>query len=77
MQSSAAMAATTELQSSEAASAAVRDVLFMSPQKTNKGQTGATGQGRAKARSIVMFPLNWRVAPPTPKPLPQAVLVDF
>ena len=49
MQSPAALAATTELQSSEAARAAVRDVLFMSPQKTNKGQTGATGQGRAKA----------------------------
>ena len=47
------------------------------PPKINKRQTDATGQGRAKAHSIVIFPLNWRVAPPTPKPLPQAVLWDF
>src|SRR4051794_30457081 len=41
--------------------------LHEPPTKSNKGQTGATGQGRAKAHSIVIVPLNWRVAPPTPK----------
>ena len=56
-------AATTEPKTSEAASAAVCDVLFMSPQKTNKGQTGATGQGRAKARSIVIVPAQLEGCP--------------